>query len=211
MKAFLGNTQRQYWKYTENSWVQPLLYSNGTMGGNNFAVYRYNEAGGYRGGDAWQAFATASGYGGYWTGNYRDEAWSALNLVMYVPLLVKVTGYSVYIPTVDSAMNWGSCKATQFYGSNDGSNWVQLYSTGHIGQDAQLYFYFTNNNRYKYYRFRYETYGSGHKDYIAICSFRLFATYQAIEPATADNYDFYKDIQTYKIRYQNGKYYTLGD
>lgn len=158
------------------TWQQPLLTNND--GNPNFHVWRWLENGGYRGGDAWQAFSTASGWGGQWTGGYRNESTMALNLGMWTALPTIVTGISFYIPTVDSAMDWGSCKETRFYGSNDGTNWTQLYSTGHVGQDYQASFTFSNTTKYHYYRFRYLTYGSGHKDYIAICSFRLNAVYE---------------------------------
>lgn len=210
MKAIQKTTQRLYWKNSVTDWNQPLIWDNGSFWGDRFAVYRYNEGGGYRGGDAWEAFCTYPNWGGHWTGNYGDEYSTALNLVMYTPVPTLVTGYSVYIPTVDSAMDWGSCRETGFYGSNDGASWVNLNWTWQIAQDRQLTFTFNNSTYYRTYRFYYRTHGSGHKDYIAICSFKLIAKYKAVTQGTATDYDYYEDVPAYQLGYRENKYYGLG-
>ena len=79
----------------------------------------------------------------------------------------------MYIPTINSGMDWGSTANTWFYGSNTDDNWTQLYSTGGLSQNTQLSFNFTNNNYYRYYMFAIKTVGSGHKDRTAVASFQL--------------------------------------
>lgn len=158
-------------------WEQPLLTSN--SGNPNFHVWCwYENAGGSDGNGAWWAVADRSGWHGRYITCYANENWNALNLGMWTSVPTLVTGISYYVPTINSDMDWGSVSSTQFYGSNDNSNWTQLYSTGHVDQDRQLTFSFTNSNYYQYYRFRMTAYGGGHRDRLALCSFNLNAVYE---------------------------------
>ena len=159
-------------------WNQPLLSSNGNYGVDEFAVYRTTEDGSFRGGDAWQAFASTSGYNGNWTGCYRDERVCYLNLYMATIIPICVTGFSCYYPSTDSASDWGSVAEGWLYGSNDNSNWTPLMYHGGYGANSSNSQTFSNSNYYKYHRYRVRSHGSGHKDLIQVSSVRLNGVYE---------------------------------
>jgi hypothetical protein len=161
------------------TWNQPLIYSNGSYGNDELAVYRTTEDGGsFRGGDAWAAFASTSGYNGNWTGCYRDERVCYFNLYMATKKPICVTGFSCYYPSTDSASGWGSVAEGWFYGSNDNANWNLLMWHGGYGANSTNYQTFGNSNYYKYHRYRIRSNGSGHKDLIQVSSVRLTAVYE---------------------------------
>jgi len=98
---------------------QPVLSSNGTLGGNSFAVtqspsYSSNEGGG----PAYQVFDGKSGTCWYPNGSFPRE------LTMYNPFPLCVSNIQVtnHNDTIRVAT------AGKIYGSNDNSNWVELTS-----------------------------------------------------------------------------------
>lgn len=209
--SILGDVVRHYFKYQISTFNQPLLTQNNTYGSlTDFAVYREHSGGDFRGMDAWGAFATETGYtSGYYTGNYGNEYSTTLYLYMSTPKPTIITGYSLYIPTVDSAMHGGSVSKTTFSASNDQQNWIKLNSTGGLSQDTQLSFSFNNSNTYRYYRFTYKTVGSGRRDYSAVSSFRLIGNEKTVIAGTEDDYDFYTDRIEGKHIKLNDKYYAV--
>ena len=159
-------------------WEQPLLTSNGTFGVDELAVYRTSSNGGYWGGDAWQAFASVSGYDGHWSGNYGDEYSTWLYFYIYTKKLINVTGFSCYYPCTDSASDGGSIAEGYLRGSNDNSSWTTLMSHGGYGPNSQNNQTFENTNYYHYYRYDVRSVGVGHRDLIQVSSIRLKATYE---------------------------------
>lgn len=204
MRSIEIGTQRLYWKKSTIPWVQPKIYDNGSAGGNRMAVWRWSEDGGLQGGEAYVAFNG----GGDWTGCYRDERWSAFNLGIYVPQPIIATGYQFH-----QTGGWGSedgaVASSQFYGSNDGSNWIQLAGNGALGNGWGTY-YFSNSTPYKYFRLRTPTYGGARRDYIKLSHVTIFANQEVINKGTASDYTYYEDVPAYYERFANDKYYGLG-
>ena len=209
--SILGDVVRHYFKYQISTFNQPLLTQNNTYGSlTDFAVYREHSGGSFEGKDAWGAFATETGYtSGYYTGNYGDQYSTTLYLYMSTPKPTIITGYSLYIPTIDSGMDWGSTDTTSFSASNDQQNWTTLNTTGNISQDTTHTYTFSNTVSYRFYRFSIKTVGSGHKDRTAVSSFRLIGNEKTVIAGTEDDYDFYTDRIEGKHIKLNDKYYAV--
>ena len=194
MKTYV-EYDRQYYKYIYENWKSPILNNNGTRGVSELAVWgSHNQYSG----ETWRAFHTSSGWGNYYVGNYGNEYSTTMSIFMQTKNPTLVTSYSLYSPTINSNSNWGSISSTRFYGSNDCSNWIQLHSTGNIGQDSQQTFNFTNNTYYNYYQYQMTTYGSGHRDQSNVCSFSLIGTKKTVIETDISDYDYYKDTPIFK-------------
>lgn len=97
----------------ETAFIQPILTANGTLGGNNFAVYNNQERSGW---PTWQAFDN----------NYSttsDTNSTPNYLLIYNPQALKVSNFA-YTNSSDarSAIGW------TVYGSNDNNNYITLAS-----------------------------------------------------------------------------------
>lgn len=158
-------------------WTQPLLTSNDAP---DFGVW------GDYGNNTWYAFSSRT-YNGRYITKYGNEYSTTLYTYMDARIPIIVTGISLYIPTVNSDMNWGSIHSTRLYGSNDASNWVQIFNTGNLGQDRYLAFDFTNSTEYRYYQYQMTTYGSGHRDRSSLSCFVLTGY-------RLEDYDYYEDV-----------------
>lgn len=206
MKAIQNTTQTLYWKTVEQAWNQPVLSSNGTFDKQHMAVYRDHSYGGFEGGDAWVAFTNDINN---WTGNYRDEGWSAFYLYIYIPEPIRITNYSFYHPG-----GWGSESGAIFShnlaGSNDRNNWVTLGSGGRMGPNSTASINIDTTNFYKYYRLYFASGGGGHTDYIKVSNVRLTAVKKSIVPATESDYQTSQVVPAYQMRKYLDKYYGLG-
>ena len=152
-------------------WVQPILTSN--TSDPNFQVWRWLEGGGaLEGYDAWGAFSGQNTP----TNAYHDERWCAMNIGMWSSDPLTVTGYTFY-QNSGWGSEFGAAKRSQFYGSNDGNNWVQI--TGCEGPgNGWLTHNFDNTVPYNYFRLRIETGGYGKADKLMIAFVSLTATYE---------------------------------
>lgn len=152
-------------------WEQPILTSND--GNPNFHVWRWLEGGGsLEGYDAWGAFSGENKS----TNAFREERWCALNIGMWSSVPLTVTGYTFY-QNSGWGSEWGAAKRSQFYGSNDGNNWVQLSAKEGPG-NGTLVNNFSNSTPYSYFRLRIESGGGGHTDKLMIAYVGLTATYE---------------------------------
>ena len=198
---------RHYYKYNYEEWTSPLLDSNGIAGSDEFSVWgSHNQYSG----QTWRAFHTNSGYSsGYYVGNYGNEYSTTMSIYMHTLNPTLINCYSLYSPTINSNSNWGSISSTRFYGSNDGVNWTQLYSTGNFGQDSQQTFTFENNTYYNYYQFQMTTYGSGHKDQSNVSSFSISGKIRNSVESTLSDYDYFVDKPEFKVVFENGIYKAI--
>lgn len=96
------------------SWSQPILSANGTLGGLSFAVAASSEGG--------------SSYAAYKAFDNADTSWRSTGcinnyMIFYNPIKLKVSSISVLNHRTESnyAMPAGSV-----YGSNDGTTWYKL-------------------------------------------------------------------------------------
>ena len=184
----LTQTVRKYYKTTTTtqSWSQPTISSDGTLGGDSFAVNASNDGSNH---SAYKAFN--SGLNGW-----RAYDSSANKYTFYNPTPIKVTGLS--FSGAGAGPMGGYTKSYNLYASNNGANWTSLGSYNQ-NTDATTIVYnsISNNSYYKYYRI--DSTSRNTRD--AISSLVITATEQitTIIESTSSDYDFYKDVNTYQI------------
>ena len=118
---------------------QPVLSSNGTMGGDSFAV-SCSSNGSSR--DAYKSFD--GNMNTKWGVNNTTEGW----LKFYNPSALKVSSIT-YTPVSDYPSEDGG--TITIYGSNNDSTWVKLYEGTYDGSSSHV-FTLTTQSFYKYYR-----------------------------------------------------------
>ena len=191
MKA-VKETIRKYYKYQYQDFVQPVLTSNGTLGGDKFAVAdKYGSTTAYKAFDgsitsAWSSAAT----------NTADY------LIFYNPKPLLITNIECFNYT------WITGK-WELYGSNDNF----LYEILASGTNTQVSGSFnidlsSNTKAYKYYRMDslsivgvYQRVGWG--------EIEITAKTQEITVTNDSDYDFYKDIDVYKLSKIDENYYGI--
>ena len=140
-RFFVKNgTARQYFKYALQNWSQPVMSSNGTYGGANFAVAvssaQQYESNPYM---AWHAYDNNTST--YWRCATQNGGW----IGFYNPLPLRVTrinwGYYYTYPTSGNVQ-----------GSNDNSNWTTITNfTCNSRSDFNIDMS-SNTGYYRYYR-----------------------------------------------------------
>lgn len=105
----------------EKQWKQPTLTTNGTLGGNAFAVSCKDFASNNSSTtdcDAWYAFASDE------TKYWRSKT-STSYLIFYNPVPLKIN--KIYVRTaIGTSVTYGAPESGTIYGSNDGSTWVAI-------------------------------------------------------------------------------------
>lgn len=187
--------ERKYWKReeTEQSWTQPVLSANGTIGGNSFACAANSE---YN--PAWRAFDNETSND--WENNNGDmPCW----LEWYNPNALKVTQIVIVTgikPSQFFSEIYGCLKNYKIQASSDNSNWADIYTGSNSSYSAKksLTINISNNNFYKYWRIYVTSVSNG--NYASIWNVAITATQlqEIITPGTADDYDFYTDENVYK-------------
>lgn len=160
---FYNKCLEEYQNASDADWVQPVLSSNGVLGGATFAV---------------SASASSDGFSPYQAfDNNTSTDWVSLDnnedLIIYNPAPIKITqvniinrNHATYVRPISSGV---------VYGSNDNSDWQELTSftntvTAQLGEwSINLS---SNNNSYKYYKFSFVGDGS----FCAVNDIKLIAT-----------------------------------
>lgn len=199
MKAYkqtIGNTniyslpkqdETLYYKYVENTWVQPTISSDGTLGGNRFAC---------------KASSVNSSDNPYKAFDSNNETQFTLNantgtMTIYNPVAIKISSVSIrngYQSSWVRAITSGT-----IYGSNDNASWTQLKTFTNSNKTVSAVWSIdmsTNSNYYKYYRF--DIKGDG--EYARITGMTITATQKDVVAGTAEDYD-YKEVTS--------KYYAI--
>lgn len=184
----IKQTTRKYYK----TWAQPVLSSNGTMGGNSFAV----EGAAYDGNTT-----EVPAYGCFDNGN--KEWWCSSNhnyYEVYNPEPLCITNFQITYVSNFGTWNFALLSCT-IKGSNDGSTWttVKTFSnlTGSAGSTVNLSVS-ENSNFYKYYMIDdivCINAPSGYSFGPRISEMVLTATAEG----SSSDYDYYEDINEYKI------------
>lgn len=182
-------TVRKYYKYVDTPWSQPVLTENGTLGGSSFAV-NANRVNTTQGGYPYCAFdnvpntgysPSGSGwenYGIFYFYNPNPLNVTTLNLINHSDL---ITGY---LPS-DLIIK----------GSNDYTNWTSIQTF--TGLSGVINVNVNNSNYYKYYSLEFT--GSQGSNQIWIGQINITATQLVVQESTEDDYDFYKDVEVYKM------------
>ena len=179
-------TERKYYKYEYDTWVQPVLTENGTMGGNTYACAALSEGfSSY----AYQAFDNSLTTNWY-TPNGGVPNW----VTFYSPKDLMVSNIEIYV-------NNDSNTIRQIYmqGSNDNVNWTEIGS----GLNTSTSPPFTlsidcdNTNTYRYFRIYVASVNVAPYSYCTIANVTFTAIERTTVEATSSDYDFYIDKTAY--------------
>lgn len=194
MYKLYKEAERTYYKY--QSWTQPTLTSNGTMGTSNFACYAYSSADATHQ-DAYLAFSPNTGY----VGTYDALAVSTLYILFESknPLLISKLSFYVPINGTQNDYNGGWAENLYLYGANEKGAWEQIgYIAGgaDMGDKTHTMDLSSNTKPYKLFKFQGSTKGTGHNDELDISQIQITAKQGVV--STSNNYDFYVEKDVYK-------------
>ena len=173
----------KYYKYIETDWTQPILTSNGVLGGNSFACYgeyAVNQP-------CYYMFdGNDSSFAQYWATSINE-------FIFYNPNPLNITRLDfLYYPSTYITNGI-------IYGSNNTSDWDELAKFSHNANSATEILSY--KEFYKYYKVKIiSANGStGSSNVIAdIYTLNITATQQKIIEATQDDYDF---SETREVKY----------
>ena len=178
--------ERKYYKYIEVPWTQPVLSSNGTLGGKVCAAYSSRTVYGDR--YAYKAF----------DGN-TTTIWTVttlpVNLIFYSPEPIKVT--NIQCRNRADGYNY-TITAGKIQASNNNSTWDSLtsWTNSNASQGAVWTIELSKNvNYYNYYNILVSS-GTGNEASLAEVSFT--ATRKSIAEGSPFDYDFYEYATTYR-------------
>lgn len=175
-----------YWKYQYKDWTQPVLTSDGVIGGNSFATSQtsFTETGL----EAFRAFDGNTSTMCYFTKSTGYFQW-------YNPTPLKITNLKLTNFAGDA---WGTRALTSgsIQVSNNGSDFVELktFTNSTTGGGASWNIDLSSNTGYyKYYRIictgtSYANAGAANQCHIA--ELKITATEQIIVKGSSTNYDF---------------------
>lgn len=182
---------RKYYKYVETHWNQPVLSDNGTLGVSDYAV-------------AANSMYSGSPYGVFNGGGataylYIDQS-SYLIFYSKTPICLKSWSYNGVATNNYSY----SVTAGKIFVSNDGQTWLLLkdfsfpYEQIWNPSMTATIDLSSNSSYFNYYKFVATAKGSN-PDNWALCSYAtLGAVKKVVEESTAEDYDFYEDIEVYE-------------
>lgn len=178
---------RSYYKYTDTSWTQPILDSNGTLGRDSFAVYSSNTM--YSTSQWWHAFDTNTS-----TCFYSLNGVHYGNYMIYNPDPLNITQFTF---RNQSTANRASA-AGSIYGSNDGKNWkfITSYTNTISAANGIWDINLNHNNYYKYYNIVSDR-NTANSGYWTISEITITATKRIITEGTSQDYDYYEDEWNY--------------
>ena len=187
MKALKTLSEKKYYKYGDEPWVQPVLTANGTMGGDSFAVWATAQRSSY---PAYYAII-----GNEWVSNTSTKP-CIYEFYNKAPLRV-----SKIVWNNNSDGNY-NITGGYFQGSKEGSKWTNLGTfDNNSSANATRTLDILNPDYYKYYRF-YVT--SATSSEVIIGNLIITATQQTIEAGTPEDYDFSEGgRQYYKYVYSD--------
>lgn len=198
MKA-VKETIRKYYKYQYNDWVQPILTANGTMDENSFAVAASTSESSY---PPYKAFdkITSSRWGATSSTVPQWISW-------YNPKPLKIT--DIAIANRSDTPNHLASGIIQ--ACDDNVSWVNIKEwTNDVSERGAVWNIDLSNNvkSYKYYRLYISKYNiSGDTTYVSIPELTITAQEQAIVESSESDYDFYEDIDIYKLPTKTARMY----
>lgn len=186
------DTVRKYYKVstTTQTWTQPPMSANGSLGGDIFAVSSTNDSN-----SAYHAF---------------DSTGVRINLgtiTLYNPNPFCITKLVFAGRQVAELQRY--VKAFTLYGSNNNSSWVEIQSFSGGSLSSKTYDV-TNSAYYKYYKITV----TDARNQATICNLTITATEQVtvMTESTASDYDIYKDVLVYSAKKESvRKYYKYGN
>ena len=176
---------RKYYKYVYEDFEQPILTSNGTMGGSNFAC---NQSSAY---ETYYAYLALSGSGSFWHSAESIPAW----ISWYNPNPLKIT--NLYFEVGNGSSYPDLPKEYYIQGSNDNINWTTVYSatnttTSTIPLPINIDLSSITNNTFKYWRY-YVSSVLG-RSFGNMRNMKITAKEKKVIEGTAEDYDYYEDV-----------------
>jgi hypothetical protein len=190
---------------TLTDWTQPVLTSNGTMGGSNFAVS--SNIAQYTGNDVWRAFNGMTSGGNY----FHSQSGTKTGYIdIFNPVPIKITNFKIY--NQNGSANRASSSGI-IYGSNDGTSWTQLKTYTNSVQTAGGTWNIdlsANENYYRYYRM--ESTAGGSDSYWTINEIQITAKYKKLPNYFCTETEWQASVTQYgscgKFVYNNVTYYA---
>ena len=200
---------KKYYKYVYRDFVQPQMTWNGIIGDlNTMAVSASFSRTNWTRGPIYNAFWPNTGTMGF----YCDEYYGYMEVYMYVPKPLKLTG--IYIQSIYEHNSCGGVYNPRMWG---GRAWgwqdeALFYYDGLIigeGQAATLYS--STQNYYQYFRLYMGNGTRSYNDRMIVSNLRLYGQTREIVEGTPDNYDFYINDPDMSVFYDNeeSKYYAM--
>ena len=194
-KVALTN-ERVYYKYTKTSFTTPILTANNNLGGRSFAVAASSQ---YSATYApWHAFdGSYASNNGWVTANGVKSGW----ITFYNPQKLYITKLGFQNRNATSAATIGSPESGTVYGSNDNVNWVVLKeftNSEHAANAGIIMTLDSNLGDYYYYRLECETLSTN--NYLALGEVYIDeAVIRTPQISTSSDYDFYEDVDKYRL------------
>lgn len=181
----IPQTTRKYYKYTETPFVQPTLTWDGLIGNDYFAVATGHA---YSSRDIYRAFdnvaSTYSDDYGAGAGNFWQE--------FYFNNPTRITNLE-YIPYTSTGLTWTTAATVQY--SDDGSTWTDattITRQSATGTNTWDISSSTTNQFHKYWR----VYCAARS---VIAQINITATQKVVTEGTSSDYDYYLDLDEYKV------------
>ena len=178
--------ERKYYKHVDSPWTQPVFTSNTTWGTVSADSYSsgsgqvpWHALDGYTSGGDGQDFASSGSSTVNW---YWDFAY---------PLKISI----IQMWNRANAGSYGGAETYTIYGKNSDNSYEQIgtISLAAVGWESGS----TNISSAKeYYGLKINCVGT--RSYAGIGEILLTATHETIEPGTAQDYDYYEDVDVYK-------------
>lgn len=189
---------RDYYKYIYQDWTQPVLTTNGVMGGNSFAVS--TNVAQYSGSSAYHLFDNSSA-----TNFHSNKGTTTGHIDLYNPKPLIITNIVMNNQTGNA--NRASSAGT-VYGSDNGSSWEKIKEYTNSVQDGSASWSIdlsSNKKGYNYYRIESTSGGSG--GYWVIGGLNITAQEREKIGGTAESADYYVDTNKYcNLTYENKVY-----
>ena len=167
-----------YYKSIETPFNQPVLTSDGTLGGDSFAVQMLNNPTN----PAWQAFNDSADGARISSGASTDSSYT-----MYNPNPLKI---SKIVIDATGHNNNEYIQSGNLYGSNNGTNWTLIKSFSGLSYSAST-ITVNSDTFYKYHKIQPLTFTS--TGYWFMKSITITATQQTWQECTKEEYDLLPD------------------
>lgn len=132
-------------RYSEKNWTQPLLSTNGVLGGNSFAVHASSDAGNV-------SYPIYKAFDGNLTSHWRANAAatpSSCVLTFYNPTPLRVTNFAI----TNRSDGSNTFDSGDVQGSNDNTKWTYVCDFTNTNHTAGATWMLPVNNTNKFFKY----------------------------------------------------------
>lgn len=191
-KTSILKSTRKYYKYSISSWTQPVLTSDGLIGGYSMAVASSRAP--YSTNDVYRAFDSDTSTRWYPAGT--GSTGIPIILTIYTPENINITN----LQFMNAANANNAPNAFTVYGSNDNTSFTQLGSFTNSVQTSNATWNVdlsSNTGYYQYYKIEFTQWNGAATGGRGIKEIDITATQKTITEGTSSDYDFYEDVNAY--------------